>query len=437
MYIRIAGYSPVRYLGKGGLLSANHRSARNSRFGRDGQRPTMDDTGKYLIHAEIIADGIVERSDVVGAIFGQTEGLLGDELDLRTLQDASKVGRLDVDVESEAGRSTGVVTIETNLDRVETATIAAALETISRIGPCRATVTVTDIEDTRAAKRREIVERAEELLLECFEGGLTSEEIIDAVRQRTQVEEITTYEELPAGPRVETADTIIVVEGRADVLALLKAGIENAIAVEGTDVPETVGALSHERTTTACLDGDRGGELIFQELMQVADLDYVTFAPDGRAIEDLNPPTVRTTLRQKVPVERTDAMPDQELTEEAATTSADGAGVLTVTEQSADPAVEESATTVPEHGQAVVGADTARLLDADAERLEEVPSGDLFEAIEETEVVPATVVVDAAVSQRLLDVAAQQGVRRVIGTELGAFTKRPTDVRVQTIEDLV
>ena len=401
----------------------------------------MDDTGKYLIHAEIVADGIVERSDVVGAIFGQTEGLLGDELDLRNLQDASKVGRLDVDVESESGRSTGAVTIETNLDRVETATIAAALETISRIGPCRATVTVTDIEDTRAAKRREIVERAEELLLECFEGGLTGEEIIDAVRRRTQVEEITTYEGLPAGPRVDTGDAVIIVEGRADVLALLEAGIENAIAVEGTDVPETVGDLSQDRTTTACLDGDRGGELIFQELMQVADLDYVTFAPDGRAIEDLDPATVRTTLRQKVPVERAEAMSDQGPADEATATSADGAGVLTVTEQTADPAIEESEptrspTTVPEHGQAVVGADTGRLLDADAELLEEVPSGDLFEAIEETETVPTTVVVDAAVTQRLLDVAAQRGVRRVVGTELGAFTKRPTDVRVQTVGDL-
>ena len=38
----------------------------------------MQDTAKYLIHADITTDGVVERSDVVGAVFGQTEGLLGD-----------------------------------------------------------------------------------------------------------------------------------------------------------------------------------------------------------------------------------------------------------------------------------------------------------------------------------------------------------------------
>jgi len=42
-------------------------------------------TTKYLIKAHIKADGIIEKSDVVGAIFGQTEGLLGDEAHLRIL----------------------------------------------------------------------------------------------------------------------------------------------------------------------------------------------------------------------------------------------------------------------------------------------------------------------------------------------------------------
>ena len=51
-------------------------------------------TTKYLIKAHIKADGIIEKSDVVGAIFGQTEGLLGDELDLRELQRSARVGRI-------------------------------------------------------------------------------------------------------------------------------------------------------------------------------------------------------------------------------------------------------------------------------------------------------------------------------------------------------
>jgi hypothetical protein len=264
----------------------------------------MDDTSKYLIHAAITADGIVERSDVVGAIFGQTEGLLGDELDLRDLQQASKVGRIDVEIESEGGQSFGHVTIATSLDRVETSILAASLETITRVGPCRSEVRITEIEDVREAKRREVVERAKELLAESFdESIITSTEILDEVRESVRVENITEYEGLPAGPRVVDSDAIIVVEGRADVLTLLKYGVKNAIAVEGTNVPDAVAELTQGRTVTAFLDGDRGGELILRELAQVGDVDYVAFAPEGQSVEDLDRSAVMSALRDKVPYE--------------------------------------------------------------------------------------------------------------------------------------
>lgn len=269
----------------------------------------MNDTAKYLIHADITADGVVERSDVVGAIFGQTEGLLGDELDLRELQDASKVGRIDVDIDSQNGQSFGRVTIATSLDQVETAILAASLETIDRVGPCRSTFEVRSIEDVRAAKRREVVERAKTLLGEAFDGAmLSSRDLIAEVRESIRVEDIAEYEGLPAGPRVVDSDAIIVVEGRADVLTLLRYGIKNAIAVEGTNVPDAVASLTRDRTVTAFLDGDRGGELILKELAQVGDVDYVAFAPEGRSVEDLARHEVMAALREKVPYERvTDA----------------------------------------------------------------------------------------------------------------------------------
>jgi hypothetical protein len=264
----------------------------------------MDDTSKYLIHAAITADGVVERSDVVGAIFGQTEGLLGDDLDLRDLQQTSKVGRIDVEIESEAGQSFGHVTIATSLDRVETSILAASLETITRVGPCRSEVRVTEIEDVREAKRREVVERAKELLAESFdESIMTSSEILDEVRESVRVEDITEYEGLPAGPRVQDSDAIIVVEGRSDVLTLLKYGIKNAVAVEGTNVPDAIADLTQGRTVTTFLDGDRGGELILRELVQVGDVDYVAFAPKSRSVEDLGRPEVMSALRDKVPYE--------------------------------------------------------------------------------------------------------------------------------------
>ncbi|WP_058366223.1 DNA primase DnaG [Haloparvum sedimenti] len=262
----------------------------------------MEDTAKYLIHATIAADGVVERSDVVGAVFGQTEGLLGDELDLRDLQQSDKVGRIDVAIESENGQSFGELTVASSLEKVETAILGAALETITRIGPCEASVEVTSIEDVRAAKRREVVDRAKELLASGFEEtSLSSDDVLDEVREAARVEGVTEYEGLPAGPRVGDSDAVIVVEGRADVSTLLDAGIKNAVAVEGTNVPDAVADLTADRTVTAFLDGDRGGELILRELGQVGDVDYAAFAPAGRSVEDLDRGEVLEALRAKVP----------------------------------------------------------------------------------------------------------------------------------------
>jgi len=264
----------------------------------------MNDTAKYLIRATIAADGVVERSDVVGAVFGQTEGLLGDELDLRDLQESSKVGRIDVSIRSENGQSFGEVTVASSLDKVETAILAASLETIDRIGPCGAAVEVTSIEDVRAAKRREVVERAKELVASGFEEtSLGSDDVLEEVREAARVAGIVDYEGLPAGPRVGDSDAVIVVEGRADVSTLLECGIKNAVAVEGTNVPDAVAELTTSRTVTAFLDGDRGGELILRELAQVGEIEYVAFAPPGESVEDLDRASVFDALRGKVPYE--------------------------------------------------------------------------------------------------------------------------------------
>ncbi|WP_135824131.1 DNA primase DnaG [Halorussus ruber] len=265
----------------------------------------MDDTAKYVIHADITADGVVERSDVVGAVFGQTEGLLGDDLDLRDLQQSSKLGRIDVNIDSENGQSFGTITIASSLDKVETSILAAALETISRVGPCRATVSIAGIEDVRAAKRRKVVERAKELLSDSFdEDVMTSREILEEVRQSVRVEDIVEFEGLPAGPRVGDSDAIIVVEGRSDVLNLLRYGVKNAVAVEGTNVPDAVAELTQDRTVTAFLDGDRGGDLIRKELAQVGDIDYVAFSPANKSVEDLARHEVMSALRSKRPFEK-------------------------------------------------------------------------------------------------------------------------------------
>jgi DNA primase len=325
----------------------------------------MEDTAKYLIHATFTADGVVERSDVVGAIFGQTEGLLGEQLDLRELQQSSKVGRIDVEVDVTHGQAEGTVTIASGLDRVATATLAASLETLTRIGPCQARCEVTDIEDVRAAKRRRVVERAKELLNTAFDDSvMSSDEILREVREHVRVEDVTEYEGFPAGPRVADSDAIIVVEGRSDVLQLLKYGIKNAVAVEGTNVPEVVADLTAERTVTAFLDGDRGGDLILRELADVGDVDYVALAPAEKSVEDLSHHEVFDALREKVPYS---VVADASDPREAAIAATDGSATEVPADgqeqaRSTDGSGAEPAATTPE--ATVASTDGASTADA-------------------------------------------------------------------------
>lgn len=441
----------------------------------------MENTDKYLIHADVTAEGVVERNDVVGAIFGQTEGLLGEDLDLRNLQQSSKVGRIDVAINSRNGQSFGRITIASGMDRVETAILAASLETIERIGPCRSTVDVERIEDVRAAKRREVVERAKALLGAFEETTISSTELIEAVRESARTGEISTYEGLPAGPRISEDDAVIVVEGRADVLTLLGYGVKNAIAVEGTNIPDVVAELTEERTVTAFLDGDRGGDLILKELAQVGNIDYVAVAPAGNSVEDLTRQEALSALREKVPhelvaeagnpreaVAATDgsARPAPVSTEhttpatpetpadaaEPSPTDTDDAESATEDETATDretdePSDDEADTTdesksTAESEPATLGAhirnvieektSRARLLDGEFETISDIQADETFETIADASPVPTVVVLDDELTQRVLDVAAQRGVEQVVSRSLGEFVKQPTDVRVRT-----
>ncbi|MFB6253458.1 MAG: DNA primase DnaG [Halobacteriaceae archaeon] len=407
----------------------------------------MDDSVKYLIHANIIADGVVEHSDVVGAVFGQTEGLLGDELDIRDLQESSKLGRIDVEVQTDNGRSYGRLTIGSNLDRVETAILAAGLETIDRIGPCKADLEVDRIEDTRQAKRREIVERAKELLSNFEESSLTSQKIIEEVRDSVRTETISEYKGLPAGPRVSDGDAIILVEGRSDVRQLLEFGIKNAIAIEGTNIPTPIIELTQERTTTAFLDGDRGGDLILRELSQVADVDYVARAPDGKSVEDLSREDITTALQQKAPVdialsniESDDSPVRMQLSEnieepnpDAVEDSSEQAGI---TETNTTENTEDRPATLLDHLSEVEGTQSTRFLTDDLTIITEVPADETFETLTEIQPVPDYIIIDGTVTQRILDVASQRGIQDIIAEARGEFTKQPTSVRIRTFNEL-
>jgi len=262
-------------------------------------------TVKYLIEAEFSTDGVVERPDIIGAIFGQTEGLLGTELDLRELQRTGRIGRIDVEVNSENGKSSGKIIIPSSLDASETALIAAALETIERIGPCSSKIRVTSVTDVRSKKREFIANRAKDILQTLIETQLPSAATLsEQIREAIRTSQAKEYCGLLCGPDIPEANEIIIVEGRADVLNLLKNGIRNVIATDGIKIPKPLLDLCAEKETTLFVDGDRGGELIIKEFTQVADIDYIARAPEGKEVEELTKKEIFKALRDRVLVEQ-------------------------------------------------------------------------------------------------------------------------------------
>src|SRR3989344_308420 len=264
-------------------------------------------SSKYIIHASIFIDGVVDRPDVIGAIFGQTEGLLGADLELRELQRSGRIGRIEVNVDTKSGKTQGAIIIPSSLDKAETSIVGAALEIIQRIGPCNAKIKVTNIEDVRVSKRNFVVERAKELLRNLMDNTMPdSQEIAEEVAHSVRVMEIVEYgkDRLPAGPGIDDSEEVIIVEGRADVLNLLKNGFKNVIALNGMSCPQTVLDLSQKKEMVLFVDGDRGGNLIIRDMMAMAEIDYVTRAPDGKEVEELAKKEIHKAIRSKITAEQ-------------------------------------------------------------------------------------------------------------------------------------
>ena len=262
---------------------------------------------KYIITSEISIDGVVDRPDVIGAIFGQTEGLLGADLELRELQRSGRIGRIEVNVSTQSGKTEGEIIIPSSLDKTETAIVASSLEVIQRIGPCNARIEVVAIEDIRTTKRKFVVERAKELLKHLTLKTLPdSQELSDEVSQSVRMMEISEFgkDKLAAGPSITESEDIILVEGRADVLNLLKHGFKNVIAVNGTNLTQTIIDLTKTKTCTLFVDGDRGGDLIIRGLISTSELDFVSHAPDGKEVEELTKKEIHKSLRGKITVEQ-------------------------------------------------------------------------------------------------------------------------------------
>jgi len=257
---------------------------------------------KYIVHASMELTGAAERPDIIGAIFGQTEGLLGSELELRELQKSGRIGRIDVKLENRGGKTIGEILLPSSMGKAETAIIAAALETIERVGPCDAKIKITNIEDVRVAKRNFVLERAKELLNKLVTDLPDSQAFTNLLTENVRTQEVTEYgkDRLPAGPSIDDSEEIIIVEGRADVINLLRYGIKNVIAMKGAKATDTVIELTKKKITTLFCDGDRGGDLIIKNLANLTDMDYVARAPDGKEVEELAQKEILKALRLKV-----------------------------------------------------------------------------------------------------------------------------------------
>jgi DNA primase len=247
---------------------------------------------KYHVKLSYEVDGLVERADIIGAIFGQTEGLLGPEMNLNELQRVSKVGRIEVIAKSTSNTTNGNAVIPMSTDIDTCALIAAGIESIDKVGPFDCKFTLDAIDDVRAAKKDDIVRRAKEIKQKWATKTVSEgETMLNDVHQGDSGK-LSTYgpSKLTCSSGVFNSKWIILVEGRADVINLLRAGYDNVLAIEGAKIDESIKELCSEKdTVVAFIDGDRAGGFILKELKSVVTLDYELQADTGVEVEELTP----------------------------------------------------------------------------------------------------------------------------------------------------
>ncbi len=412
---------------------------------------TYIDTVKYLIYTDVEIDGLVEKPDVVGAIFGQTEGLLGDELDLRDLQKNGRIGRIEVELRGRDGKTVGMIKIPSSLDMVETCIIAAALETVDRVGPCEARLKVSKVEDTRSVKRKILLSRAKSLLRDLISTEIPeSREISDMVRDEVKMAEIGEYgpERLPAGPGIERTNEIVFVEGRADVINLLKNNITNVIAVEGARVSKTIVELSKRKEVTLFLDGDRGGDIILNELVQGGvDIDLVARAPTGMEVEELTRKEVIKCLRNRMPFEESGEATRRARKEEARLPSKrihheplpqrPAVRQVRETPPPEKPVEMKLPELVPSKENFISELNelentlNARFYNSDYLRVAEVPVRDVIKKLGDTKDI-SVIIFDGIITQRLVDLASKQNVKTLVGIKIGNVNKTPEGIEIIT-----
>ncbi len=388
---------------------------------------------KYLIKAKIEVEGIVDKHDVIGALFGQTEGLLSPELDLRDLQDKGRIGRIQVDIKPYNGKMKGEIRIPSNLDRAETALLAALIETVDKVGPYTAKIQVTRIIDLRIEKLKKAVERAKEILRTWHGAELPDpRELLREIEKSLKPGELIEYgpEKLPAGNEAEKSNTIIVVEGRADVINLMRYGYNNVIAIEGArgEIPETIKELSKKKKVIAFVDGDHAGELILRELVREAKVDLIARAPKGKEVEDLTGKEIARALENAIPIK--EYLKTIEKKPEKKVEAEKEAQPKTLTLELPENVIAEA--------KKLPGTLEAIIFDESWNIKEKIPVRDLYTTLKKMKENEAKAVIfDGIITQRILDAASEKKIPILVGARIGNITKRTNDITLLTLMDIL
>ena len=405
---------------------------------------------KYHVKLKFEVDGLVEKADIIGAIFGQTEGLLGPEMNLNELQKVSKVGRIEVNVDTKPNMAKGDALIPMSTDISTAALIAAAIESIDKVGPFQAKFALVGIDDIRAIKKKVIVDRAKKIVQEWATKTISEgEEMLKDVYDATKPGKLTAFgkAQLACGTGVFDSDWIILVEGRADVINLLRAGFDNAIAIEGAKIDETVTRLTEGKKVIAFLDGDRAGDLILKELQGLVQIDKVLRAPSGREVEECTPLEIADILKEAIPFVSANGQQSQSIPQPQSDhrqTQRHAKQTQFDRDQQQEPHaiasgnelkdIPEILSVVREVYPQINETLEAIILDSSLKTLLKIPVSDVVKKLDSTEGAKF-LVLDGIVTQRLVEAADKVGIEYIIGHRTGEI-KKSTDIRVRTFGDM-
>ncbi len=370
---------------------------------------------KYHVKLSFDVDGLVERADIIGAIFGQTEGLLGPEMNLNELQRVSKVGRIEVTTTSTENTTNGNVLLPMSTDVDTCALISAAIESIDKVGPFDCSFKLDAIDDVRASKKEDIVRRAKEIKQKwstksVSEGDTMLKDVHESIAGK-----VTTYgpNKLPCSTGVFDSLWIILVEGRADILNLLRAGFDNALAINGATIDESIKELcKSKKKIVAFLDGDRAGGMILQELKSVVNVDVELRADSGIEVEELTPQRVADILNDtNIEMKKLGTSPP--------TINEDDKSLATV--------ISKIYSDLNETLESVA-------LDDKDNQLFKIPISELVNKLS-TQTGVKCLILDGIITQRLLDNAKTSGIGCIVGHRAAKLSNLG-DVKIKTFTEL-